>query len=50
MHGHDDHDHTHGLVDESIKRSRDGVRAVMIALAVLAVTAVAQMLIFALSG
>ncbi len=44
------HEHSHGLVDESIKRSRAGVRAVLIALGVLAVTAVAQTLIFALSG
>jgi cation diffusion facilitator family transporter len=37
-------------VDESIKRSRDGVRAVLIALGVLGVTAIAQSLVFALSG
>jgi len=34
--------HTHGLVDESIKRSRDGLRVVGISLAVLAITAIAQ--------
>ena len=45
-----EHGHSHGLVDASIKRSREGVRAVAISLAVLAVTAVAQTLIFALSG
>jgi cation diffusion facilitator family transporter len=47
--GHD-HDHSHGLVHESIKRSREGIRAVVISLAVLGVAAVAQTLIFALSG
>jgi cation diffusion facilitator family transporter len=44
------HGHSHGLVDESIKRSREGVRAVSIALAVLATTAAVQALVFALSG
>jgi cation diffusion facilitator family transporter len=44
------HGHTHGLVDESIKRSRDGVRAVSASLAVLLATAVAQALVFALTG
>jgi len=34
--------HAHGLVDESIKRSRDGLRVVGISLAVLAITAIAQ--------
>jgi cation diffusion facilitator family transporter len=37
-------------VDSSIKRSREGVRAVALALAVLGATALAQTLIFALSG
>ena len=42
-HGHDhahdghDHGHSHGLVDRSILRSRDGVQAVAISLAVLGV-------------
>ncbi len=50
-HGHDhDHGHSHGLVHDSIKRSRDGIRAVLISLAVLGGAAVAQTLIFALSG
>jgi cation diffusion facilitator family transporter len=44
------HSHSHGLVDESIKRSRDGVRAVSASLAILLATAVAQALIFALTG
>jgi Co/Zn/Cd efflux system component len=47
-----DHDdgHSHGLVHDSIKRSREGVRAVLVSLAVLGVAAVAQTLIFAASG
>jgi cation diffusion facilitator family transporter len=52
-HGHDHghgHGHSHGLVHESIKRSREGIRAVLVSLAVLALAAVAQTLIFALSG
>src|SRR3954454_12081043 len=49
-HDHGGHGHSHGLVDPSIKRSREGIRAVALALAVLGVTAVAQTLIFALSG
>jgi cation diffusion facilitator family transporter len=44
------HGHSHGLVHESIKRSREGIRAVLVALAVLGVTAVAQAVVFALSG
>jgi cation diffusion facilitator family transporter len=46
----DDHGHSHGLVDESIKRSRAGVRAVALALLVLGLTAAAQVVVFALSG
>jgi cation diffusion facilitator family transporter len=50
-HGHaHDHGHTHGLVDPSIKRSREGLRAVGLALGVLALTAVAQLAIFVASG
>jgi cation diffusion facilitator family transporter len=48
-HGHG-HGHSHGLVDESIKRSRDGMRAVAKALVILALTAVAQLLVFVASG
>ena len=44
------HAHSHGLVDSSIKRSRAGVRAVAISLAVLALAALAQTVIFAASG
>lgn len=53
-HDHDrgsgDHGHSHGLVHDSIKRSREGVRAVLIALGVLGVAAVVQALIFTYSG
>ncbi len=49
-HGEHEHGHSHGLVDESIKRSREGVRAVTLALAILATTAVVQVLVFSLSG
>lgn len=44
------HGHSHGLVDDSIKRSREGVRAVLISLGVLGAAAVVQALIFAASG
>src|SRR3954453_2071655 len=47
---HHGHGHSHGLVDPSIKRSREGVRAVAIALAVLAATTVAQGVVFVASG
>jgi cation diffusion facilitator family transporter len=43
------HGHTHGLVDPSIKRSREGLRAVGISLAVLGVTAIAQGVLFVLT-
>ncbi len=50
-HGHDHDDgHSHGLVHDSIKRSREGVRAVLISLAVLGLAATAQTVIFVLSG
>jgi cation diffusion facilitator family transporter len=45
-----EHGHSHGLVDPSIKRSREGLRAVGLALAVLGLTAAAQVVVFALSG
>ena len=44
------HGHSHGLVDDSIKRSREGVRAVFLALVVLGLTAAAQVLVFVASG
>jgi len=50
-HGHDhDHGHSHGLVHDSIKRSRQGVRAVALSLLVLGVTAGVQALFLVLSG
>lgn len=49
-HGHGEHGHSHGLVDRSIVRSRDGVKAVSISLVVLGVAALAQTVIFVLSG
>jgi cation diffusion facilitator family transporter len=42
--------HSHGLVDDSIKRSRSGVRAVGLSLAVLGGAALAQTAIFAATG
>ncbi len=44
------HTHSHGRVDDSIRRSRAGLRAVGLALLVLGLTAVAQTLVFAASG
>ena len=44
------HGHSHGLVDRSITRSREGLRAVGLALLVLGLTALAQTLVFAASG
>jgi cation diffusion facilitator family transporter len=61
-HAHDDHGHagghvhaggdghSHGLVDPSIKRSRDGLRVVGISLAILGGTAGAQTVVYILSG
>ncbi len=40
------HGHSHGLVDASIKRSKAGLRAVSLSLAVLLVTALAQVAVF----
>ena len=41
--------HSHGLIHDSIKRSREGVRAVLASLGVLGATAVIQTVIFAAS-
>lgn len=49
-HGHsrdDSHGHSHGIVDRSIVRSREGVKAVAFSLAILGVTALAQLAMFA---
>jgi cation diffusion facilitator family transporter len=44
------HGHSHGLVDPSIKRSREGVRAVSLSLLVLGLAAAAQAAVFLLTG
>src|SRR5881275_2210873 len=49
-HTHGGHGHSHGLIDDSIKRSREGIRAVLVSLGVLGAAAVAQTLIFVASG
>ena len=49
-HGGGGHGHSHGLVDRSIVRSHEGVKAVSISLAVLALAACAQVAIFVLAG
>jgi cation diffusion facilitator family transporter len=49
-HSHGEGGHSHGLVDRSITRSRDGLRTVMASLAVLLVTAAVQAAIFATTG
>ena len=50
-HDHDHgHGHSHGLVDPSIKRSREGLRAVGLSLGVLAATALIQAAIFVSSN
>lgn len=47
----DDHgDHSHGLVDPSIIRSRAGVKAVSLSLAVLLFTSLVQLAVFLVSG
>jgi divalent metal cation (Fe/Co/Zn/Cd) transporter len=43
---HHRHEHSHGLVDPSISRSRDGVRAVGLSLIALGATAIAQFVVF----
>ena len=50
-HNHEhSHGHSHGLVDPSIIRSREGVKAVSLSLALLGATALVQVVIFVLSG
>lgn len=48
-HHHGGHDHTHGLVDPSIVRSKAGVKAVSLSLAVLLASALVQLVAVALS-
>ncbi len=55
MHSHEhgdghDHGHSHGLVDRSIVRSRAGVKAVSLSLALLGAASLVQVVIFVLSG
>jgi cation diffusion facilitator family transporter len=45
-----DQGHSHGLIDRSVMRSREGLRAVGTSLIVLAMTGVIQFLVFILSG
>jgi len=47
---HAGHGHSHGLVDPSIKRSRDGLRVVGISLLLLGLTAIAQGAIYIATG
>jgi len=47
---HHGHGHSHGLIDPSIRRSRAGVRAVLLALLVLGAAAGAQLVVFVASG
>jgi cation diffusion facilitator family transporter len=49
-HTHDEHGHSHGLIDPSIRRSREGVRTVGISLGVLGATAAIQTLIYVATG
>jgi cation diffusion facilitator family transporter len=49
-HDHGAHGHSHGLVDPSIKRSRAGIRTVLLSLLVLGLTAAAQTAIFLATG
>jgi cation diffusion facilitator family transporter len=44
------HGHSHGLVHESVKRSREGLKAVGLALLVLGITALAQAGVFVATG
>ena len=50
MRHHHPHAHSHGLIEPSIKRSREGLDAVTRSLLVLAATAAAQALVFVASG
>jgi Co/Zn/Cd efflux system component len=46
----DGHGHSHGLIDPTIKRSREGIKAVALSLLVLGIAAGAQTVIFALTS
>jgi Co/Zn/Cd efflux system component len=49
-HAQSGHGHSHGLIDRSIVRSRAGVKAVALSLAILGAAAMVQALIFVISG
>jgi len=49
-HGAHAHGHSHGLIDPSIQRSREGIRAVLAALLVLGLATAAQFVVFIASG
>lgn len=49
-HESEHHGHSHGLVDPSIVRSKAGVKAVSLSLAVLLATSLVQLVVFVLSG
>ena len=49
-HGEESHPHSHGLIDPSIRRSREGLRAVSRSLAVLGIAAAGQLVIFLATG
>jgi cation diffusion facilitator family transporter len=46
----EEHGHTHGLVDRSIVRSHEGVKAVSISLAILGIASGLQLLVFTVTG
>lgn len=49
-HSHSHGTHSHGLIDPQIKRSRAGLRAVLLSLVILGLTALAQVAIFTTTG
>ena len=49
-HSHREHGHSHGLIDPSIKRSREGLKVVGLSLGVLGITALAQLSLYLLTG
>jgi len=49
-HAHDEHGHSHGLVNPSIVRSRAGLRAVSLSLVVLGATAALQAAVYIATG
>jgi cation diffusion facilitator family transporter len=49
-HAHAQHEHRHGVVDPSVKRSREGLRVVLVSLAILGITALIQGAIYVATG